>query len=208
MIDPTDNATQQLPLEPTKRGRGRPATGKAMTPAEKQKAYRDRQKAAAGNVTENTSTRETGSIELLRERALSRGRTCVQQARMLVEAEKRISALEELLAKRSERRLPEGIEQINAELVKKVERLERELAAEKKAKPSPLDAAKELIQYQAQRWEKTKRKWETIGGEQAENRPFDNWREAEKFVKEIAGMNPSKFKYRIVPANLPVNEYR
>lgn len=46
MIDPADKQTQSLPLDsaPVKRGRGRPATGNAMTPAEKQRAYRERQK--------------------------------------------------------------------------------------------------------------------------------------------------------------------
>lgn len=47
MIDPTDKATQPLPLDepPQRKRRGRPSTGKAMTPAEKQRAYRERQKA-------------------------------------------------------------------------------------------------------------------------------------------------------------------
>lgn len=53
MIDALDKQTQSLQFEPAKRGRGRPKTGKAMTPAEKQRAYRERQKEAAGNVTEN-----------------------------------------------------------------------------------------------------------------------------------------------------------
>ncbi|WP_193076148.1 hypothetical protein [Pseudomonas sp. FME51] len=44
MIDPTDKQTAALPLDAPKRGRGRPSTGKAMTPAEKQKAYRERLK--------------------------------------------------------------------------------------------------------------------------------------------------------------------
>lgn len=46
MIDPADKQTQALPLDeqPAKRKRGRPATGKAMTPAEKQRAYRERQR--------------------------------------------------------------------------------------------------------------------------------------------------------------------
>lgn len=101
MIDALDKQTQPMPLEPAKRGRGRPKTGNAMTPAEKQRAYRERQKAASGNVTENTSTYATGSIELLRERALSRGRTCVAQARMIGELEKRIAELEAQLASRS-----------------------------------------------------------------------------------------------------------
>lgn len=45
MIDPNDKQTTALPLDeqPAKRKRGRPVTGKAMTPAEKQKAYRLRQ---------------------------------------------------------------------------------------------------------------------------------------------------------------------
>lgn len=54
MIDALDKQTQALPFEPEKRGRGRPKTGSAMTPAEKQRAYRERQKAASGNVTENS----------------------------------------------------------------------------------------------------------------------------------------------------------
>lgn len=50
MIDALDKQTQPLPFEPAKRGRGRPKTGNAMTPAEKQRAYRERIK---GNVTDN-----------------------------------------------------------------------------------------------------------------------------------------------------------
>lgn len=50
MIDPADKQTQTLPLDeqPAKRKRGRPATGKAMTPAEKQRAYRERVKSKQG----------------------------------------------------------------------------------------------------------------------------------------------------------------
>lgn len=55
MIDALDKQTQALPFEQVKRGRGRPKTGNAMTPAEKQRAYRERQKAATGNVTEKSS---------------------------------------------------------------------------------------------------------------------------------------------------------
>lgn len=44
MTDALDKQTQALPLEPVKRGRGRPKTGTAMTPAEKQRAYRERQR--------------------------------------------------------------------------------------------------------------------------------------------------------------------
>lgn len=50
MIDPADQQTQTLPLDeqPAKRKRGRPATGAAMTPAEKQRAYRERVKSKQG----------------------------------------------------------------------------------------------------------------------------------------------------------------
>ncbi|MBU1836632.1 MAG: hypothetical protein KJ834_11395 [Alphaproteobacteria bacterium] len=56
MIDPADQLTQTLPLDeqPAKKRRGRPATGKAMTPAEKQRAYRERMKSKQG---ENMSGR-------------------------------------------------------------------------------------------------------------------------------------------------------
>lgn len=49
MIDPADKQTQALPLDEqqAKRKRGRPATGAAMTAAEKQRAYRERQKQKA-----------------------------------------------------------------------------------------------------------------------------------------------------------------
>lgn len=50
MIDPSDQLNQALPLDeqPAKRKRGRPATGNAMTPAEKQRAYRERMKSRQG----------------------------------------------------------------------------------------------------------------------------------------------------------------
>jgi len=44
MIDPRDQGTQQLQLE-QKRGRGRPATGQALSNADRQRLYRERQKA-------------------------------------------------------------------------------------------------------------------------------------------------------------------
>lgn len=44
MIDHLDKQTQSLELEP-KRGRGRPATGQALSNAERQRLYRERQKA-------------------------------------------------------------------------------------------------------------------------------------------------------------------
>ncbi len=47
MIDPADRQTQPLPLDeqPAKRKRGRPATGQALSNAERQRRYREAQKA-------------------------------------------------------------------------------------------------------------------------------------------------------------------
>lgn len=101
MIDALDTQTHSLPLDEPKRRRGRPATGKAMTPAERQKAYRERLKSQR-NVTESESTHDTKSLQLLRERALSRGKTCVAQARKIVELEARIADLEAQLGMRTE----------------------------------------------------------------------------------------------------------
>jgi|GEM_PF-7071171 len=60
MIDHTDTQTQQLPLE-VKRSRGRPKTGTALTAAQKQKAYRERNK---GNVTDNSAEIEALKAEI------------------------------------------------------------------------------------------------------------------------------------------------
>lgn len=60
MIDPADQQTQALTLDeqPAKKRRGRPATGKAMSPAEKQRAYRERLKAQQGGKPGAIYTRE------------------------------------------------------------------------------------------------------------------------------------------------------
>ncbi|AOE85549.1 hypothetical protein [Pseudomonas sp. TCU-HL1] len=54
MIDAQDKQTQPLPLDeqPTKPKRGRPTTGKALSNAERQKAYRERAKAQRNEKTE------------------------------------------------------------------------------------------------------------------------------------------------------------
>lgn len=125
MIDPTDNANQKLPLEQPKRGRGRPATGKAMTPAEKQAAYRARQKS---NVTDTVSRKDYDQLHAI---TLELAERCkVAEERLAIELESKAAR---------PGRMAEGIEQINAELVAKVERLERELmkAKAKAAKAGP-----------------------------------------------------------------------
>lgn len=49
----------------TKRGRGRPATGKALTPAQKQKAYRERKKSLS-NAESNGDTDKSVAVMLNR----------------------------------------------------------------------------------------------------------------------------------------------
>lgn len=68
MIDPADKQTKSLPLEQPKRGRGRPSTGAAMTPAEKQKAYRKRmaeQKQSQGEAAEPRKTPAIGKTVMV-----------------------------------------------------------------------------------------------------------------------------------------------
>jgi len=97
MIDPADQQTQALPLDeqPAKKRRGRPATGKAMTPAEKQRAYRERLKS---NVTDSMHkqvaedlraelAKALERIEELEAESKKRARTIVEQARMIQEAD-------------------------------------------------------------------------------------------------------------------------
>jgi hypothetical protein len=91
MNDSVDNSLPSLPFE-QKRGRGRPKTGQAMTPAEKQKAYRERVK-ASGNAADIVLTQNMKSVEMLRERALFRGRTCVAQARVIQDLTREIEQL-------------------------------------------------------------------------------------------------------------------
>lgn len=80
MIDTNDKANQPLPLDeqPMKRKRGRPSSGKAMTPAEKQRAYRERQrklreqKPAADHQTVQALDKEVRKLLVELERANAR----------------------------------------------------------------------------------------------------------------------------------------
>jgi predicted nuclease with TOPRIM domain len=169
MIDPKDNSNQPLDLGEVKRRRGRPSTGKAMTNAERQRAYRERAKAQRN---------EKDDAALIS--ALNR---CDELASKLGRANDRIKDLEG-----------------------EVQRLKAELTS-RNEKANPLNAAAELIQYHAQSWDTRSRKWKTIGETNPDNEPFDNWRDAEKFVKDLLKAG-STLRYRIVPANLPVTEYK
>lgn len=87
MIDANDKGTQALPLEemPIKRKRGRPATGKAMTPAEKQRAYRERQKQSRN---QNSDQLKTARLEDLWPTAVNLGERCQKAEARVAELEK------------------------------------------------------------------------------------------------------------------------
>lgn len=103
MIDPADKQTQALPLDeqPAKRKRGRPATGKAMTPAEKQRAYRERMKSR--NATENAVPSEL--LEKVRATAAERIEKLEQQlADAIARAEEAESKLKRNVTVKQKRR--------------------------------------------------------------------------------------------------------
>ncbi|HCG40363.1 MAG TPA: hypothetical protein DEW09_15065 [Pseudomonas sp.] len=66
MIDPADRQTQSPPLDeqPAKPRRGRPATGQALSNAERQKLYRERQKAQRNNKHDGVAYDEIKAIAL------------------------------------------------------------------------------------------------------------------------------------------------
>lgn len=71
MIDAKDNGTQPLDLGEAPKRRGRPATGKALSNADRQRAYRERQKAQR-NVKSDVGT--TGAIKLWEEACRNLGK--------------------------------------------------------------------------------------------------------------------------------------
>ncbi|QOF84700.1 hypothetical protein IG194_29995 [Pseudomonas sp. ADPe] len=72
MIDHLDKQTQPMDLEP-KRGRGRPATGQALSNAERQRLYRERQKAQRN---ENDDAKRVRALE----KSWQRSRPCTSSA--------------------------------------------------------------------------------------------------------------------------------
>ncbi len=89
MKDHLDKQTQSLPLEP-KRGRGRPATGQALSNAERQRAYRERQKAQR-----NGETGDEGELYKILDECIAYRDYWIDRA---LKAEKRVSELEAQLA--------------------------------------------------------------------------------------------------------------
>ncbi len=114
MIDHLDKQTQSMDLEP-KRGRGRPATGQALSNADRQRAYRERQKAQR-NVKSDVGT--TGAIKLWEE-----------ACRNLGKANDRIRELEQQMVQQREE-----YNDLVHKLMTERDQLKRDLAA-KPAKP-------------------------------------------------------------------------
>ncbi|HFD6776184.1 TPA: hypothetical protein ACF3MO_006032 [Pseudomonas aeruginosa] len=91
MIDPTDKQTQPLPLEQPKRGRGRPATGKALSNAERARRYRANKKKRDDQPSRKEN--EEGKLALYR-------RTVIKQAEQIRELTAKCERLEKELASR------------------------------------------------------------------------------------------------------------
>ena len=104
MIDHLDKQTQTLPLE-QKRGRGRPATGQALSNAERQKIYRERQKAQRNEkVKPGPTWEDTRALMAMID----------SKNAELEEAKAQIEELKRQLAQRNEKpsRLNEGMQKI------------------------------------------------------------------------------------------------
>lgn len=91
MIDHMDKQNQPLPLE-QKRGRGRPATGQALSNADRQRAYRERQKAQRNEKSKNHPVPYDEVVAIAQEL----GERCKK-------AEARVKELEKQLAQRNEK---------------------------------------------------------------------------------------------------------
>ncbi|HFH3649381.1 TPA: hypothetical protein ACGJZS_006074, partial [Pseudomonas aeruginosa] len=121
MIDPTDKQTQPLPLEQPKRGRGRPATGKALSDAERARRYRANKKKR----DDQASRKDAPSIPADGVKEILDGWQRTQDE--LDQALQRISDLEAELASRVEKHN----DQVH-KLMTERDQLKRDLAAKPK----------------------------------------------------------------------------
>ncbi|EQB8422196.1 hypothetical protein ACYUS5_006370 [Pseudomonas aeruginosa] len=78
MIDPADKQTQALPLGQPKRGRGRPATGKALTDAERARRYRANKKKRDAQPSQKTPD----NADLLKQLAQAQARIAELEAEL------------------------------------------------------------------------------------------------------------------------------
>lgn len=195
MIDPADKQTEALPLEPQKRGRGRPSTGQAMTPAEKQRAYRkrlaDQQKSQvpAVQLEKVRSTAAEYLEKLGQQLADAKAETAAAIARA-DQAEKDL----EILQKKIHKTLANNTE-IRKDLELKETQLrhwiERTEAAERELE---LRYGKEEGRWIIQRCPKGKRKWTEAG---IEGRIYDEKQWAEDAMNAMEAAGKGETKYRI-----------
>ena len=180
MIDPADKQTAPLPLEQPKRGRGRPSTGKAMTPAEKQRAYRQRLAEQRANQVPATWHREVRSA-----------------------ADERIKELEQDLAAAIARaELAEArADVMGNELAIIKARLGKAQAA--KTKKSNVTESEEKTFWNVESKAKGARKWLVIG---QPDDPFHSLENAEAFAERLRSDKSAMadgWKYRVVQARAP-----
>nr|WP_218574165.1 hypothetical protein [Pseudomonas sp. ALS1279] len=109
MIDPQDQGTQKLQLE-QKRGRGRPATGQALSNAARQRAYRERQKTQRNE--KESSSEESQALERL---AIEHTEFVKRKQKEVEQLKARIRELETQLAQRNDNELMKRVELAEAE---------------------------------------------------------------------------------------------
>lgn len=174
MIDLADNQTQTLPLEQPKRGRGRPATGKAMSPAEKQKAYRERQ-------ATQQKTQEPAVL-------LDKMRSTTSE--YLEKLEQQLTA-----AKKETAAAISRAEEAEANFVTLRKKLDKALATIQELKKGNVTEIKSLWDIESRKT--GKRTWEKVAGYAWTDRNA-----AEKFIQE-ATQSGSTLNYRVVPVKVP-----
>ena len=78
MLNVTNNQAAMPDTEPVRRGRGRPKKPDALTGAQRQAAYRERQRAASINVTVTKNDNPTSQLQSLRAELSEANRALVQ----------------------------------------------------------------------------------------------------------------------------------
>lgn len=198
MIDHLDKQTQPMNLEP-KRGRGRPATGQALSNADRQRAYRERQKTQRN---EKGAGPEWDDVRKLT-------RYIDDLGEQLAEASNRAQAAEEKAEQCRLIAVEIGDRCQAAE--QHVKELQKDLALKDTQLRSWISRAEEAERELEQRngksfWHvemctKGKRTWMTVGGEGSE--PFGSKAAAEAFAEKIRSDGSTLtvgWKYRVVPA--------
>ncbi|HIE2325905.1 TPA: hypothetical protein ACXK44_006160 [Pseudomonas aeruginosa] len=137
MIDPADKQTQALPLEQPKRGRGRPATGKALSDAERARRYRANKK---NRDAQPSQKKQDVSYDELKSIALELGERC---SRAEIHRDELHDQLQNLLIQRDD-------------LIRECRELKKELA-QRVTKKEEAEAKTWAIQER-----KGKARWQTI----------------------------------------------